>query len=221
MNLAPEPLALEPQSQPTQDCRRAIAFRHRGLFGAVLFVPVGLTVLFSAAVVPENTLQAVALNAAGWLAFLIYAALRIWATLYVGGRKDQELQTEGPYSICRNPLYLGSLAFAIAAACFLKSIVFAAALLPAVFLYLRFVVRAEEHYLERRFQADYRDYCRRTPRFWPRWSAFHTPAQVRVELKRLKQEFLRLGRAAGFIIVLQVLVHLRAGPSWPHWFSVP
>jgi protein-S-isoprenylcysteine O-methyltransferase Ste14 len=221
MNLAPEPLAIEPQRPRLKNGRSAFTFRHRGLLGAVVFLPIGLAVLFSAAVVRENSLQGAVLNAAGWLAFLIYAALRVWATLYVGGRKDQEMQTEGPYSICRNPLYLGSLAFAIAAACFLKSIVFAAALLPAVFLYLRFVVRAEEHYLERRFQADYRDYCRRTPRFWPRWSAFRTRAQVSVELKRLKQEFFRLSRAAGFIILLQVLVHLRAGPSWPHWFSVP
>ena len=221
MNLAPEPLAMEPQGRRLQTCRRAAAFRHRGLLGAVLFVPVGLAVLFSVATVAEGSLQGVALNAAGWLAFLSYAALRVWATLFVGGRKERELQTEGPYSVCRNPLYLGSLAFAVAVACFLKSIVFAAALLPAVFLYLLFVVRAEEHFLELRFQADYRDYCRRTPRFWPRWSAFHTPALVRVELKRLRQELQRLSRAAGFIIVLQILVHLRAGPSWPHWFSVP
>ena len=65
MNLEPEPLAIEPQSQPIQNCRRAIAFRHRGLFGAVLFVPVGLTVLFSTAVVPEDSLPGAALNAAG------------------------------------------------------------------------------------------------------------------------------------------------------------
>jgi protein-S-isoprenylcysteine O-methyltransferase Ste14 len=221
MNIAPElPLsALPPRRLPT--VRSAFAFRHRGAIGVALFAPAGIAALFSAPSVAEVSLFGLSLNAAGWLALFSYVALRVWATLYVGGRKDRELQTDGPYSVCRNPLYLGSFAFAIGVACFLKSIVLAAMLLPGIMFYLRFVVRAEEHFLEIRFQDAYRAYCSRTPRFWPRWSAFRSPPRVTTELKRLKGELLRLSRAAAFVILLQVLVQLRAGSTWPHWFSMP
>lgn len=218
---SPEPLLARQESRRPLTVRSVFTFRHRGLMGVLLFVPVGAAALFSPPTVAEDSLPGVLLNTAGWLAFLVYAAFRVWATLYVGGRKDRELQTMGPYSITRNPLYLGSFAFAVAVACFLKSIVFGATLLPALVLYLQFVVRAEEHFLEAKFQGVYRDYCRRTPRFWPRWAAFVTPPLVHAELTRLKQEVMRLSRAALLIIALNVLVYLRAGTSWPHWFSAP
>jgi len=201
--------------------RSVFTFRHRGLIGVLLFAPMGAAVLFSAPTVTEGSPIRLMLNAAGWLAFLAYAALRIWATLYVGGRKDRELQTDGPYSVCRNPLYLGSFAFAVALACFLQSIAFSVVLLPAILLYLQYVVRAEEHFLDRRFQEDYRNYCRRTPRFWPRWVAFHTSPEVRVDLQRLRKEGIRLGSATLAILLLQAVAFLRASSAWPHWFSVP
>ena len=123
--------------------------------------------------------------------------------------------------MCRNPLYLGSFSFAVALACFLQSIVFSALLLPAILLYLQFVVRAEEHFLELQFQEDYRNYCRRTPRFWPRCIVFHASPVVRVDLKRLRKEGIRLASAALAILLLQAVVFLRAASAWPHWFSVP
>lgn len=33
---------------------------------------------------------------------------RFWATLYIGGHKNKDVITDGPYSICRHPLYLFS-----------------------------------------------------------------------------------------------------------------
>jgi protein-S-isoprenylcysteine O-methyltransferase Ste14 len=221
MNIAPETFAARQHVLKSGTVRSVFGFRHRGLIGVVLFAPIGAVVLFSAPTVAEHSPLGLVLNATGWLAFLLYAGLRVWATLYVGGHKDRELQTDGPYSLCRNPLYLGSFAFAVSLACFLQSIVFSAVLLPAMLLYLQLVVRAEEHFLELRFQEDYRNYCRRTPRFWPQWSGFHSMPVVRVDLKRLKKEGVRLGTAAAAIILLQGAVFLRAGSVWPHWFSVP
>jgi protein-S-isoprenylcysteine O-methyltransferase Ste14 len=44
---------------------------------------------------------------------------RIWCALYIAGRKNTDLCIDGPYSICRNPLYLfsffGAVGFAFVA----------------------------------------------------------------------------------------------------------
>jgi len=146
---------------------------------------------------------------------------RLWATLFIGGRKDRALQTDGPYSVCRNPLYFGSFCYSISLACFLKSVTFGAAVLVVFAIYCFLVIRAEEHSLEVRFGEDFRNYCRRTPRLWPRWSGFHTPDQVRVDLKYLKQECVRLARAALLPLALQMVMQLRLHPAWPHWFNLP
>ena len=205
------------------DVRAAFSFRHRGLLGGLLLVPLAFAIVFSKPAFAENTgghMLALALDAAGWIFFFCYVGVRIWATLFVGGHKDRDLQTEGPYSLCRNPLYFGSLCFALAVACFLKSAVFGVALLLAFFIYFFFVVRAEEYFLELRFQEDYRDYCRRTPRFWPRWSRFHSPPFVQVELMRLRKEVARLSRASLLFILLQIVMQWRSQPWWPQWVNL-
>ncbi len=44
----------------------------------------------------------------GFLAIVAAVLGRFWATLYIGGRKNGEVMTDGPYSICRHPLYVAS-----------------------------------------------------------------------------------------------------------------
>lgn len=203
-----------------QSVRASFGFRHRGAIGALPLAPAALAIILSAPETVEGAPAALALNAAGWICFLLYVGMRLWATLFVGGRKDRELQTEGPYSLCRNPLYLGSFCFALAIACFLKSTWFGLVLVFVFLVYLVFVVQAEEHFLELRFQEDYRNYCRRTPRFWPKWSGFRSPAIVRVDLKLLRTEVRRLAGSALLVIGLQLVMQFHSQPWWPAWLHL-
>ena len=99
------------------------------------------------------------IDGAAWTAFLGGALLRLWATLWIAGRKKQKLVDDGPYRACRNPLYLGTFAMGIGIGLFLKSLVFAAGLGLVLSLYLWFVVPAEERYMRSRFADDYDEYC--------------------------------------------------------------
>ena len=219
MNTLTENRTEKSGSPPVPHVRSKFSFRNRGLLGVLLLVPVATVVILSNPVMAETSFGGMTLNAAGWIFFLLYAGVRIWATLYVGGHKDRDLQTEGPYSICRNPLYFGSLCFALSLACFLKSIPFGVTILAAFFVYLQFVVRSEEHFLELRFRDVYRKYCSRTPRFWPRWSAFRTQPTLQVDLKRLKKEVVRLSRAALLPLLLQIVMQQRTQDWWPNWLN--
>ena len=201
--------------------RRFFGFRRRGLLGGFLLAPCGLAAILSEPSISEDGWLRLFLNATGWILFLLSVGIRVWATLFVGGHKDKELQTGGPYSICRNPLYLGSFLFALSLSCFLESATFAVALLSVFVIYSASVVPAEELSLEKRFEEDYRSYCLRAPRFWPRLSAFHSAPLVTVDLKRLKKEVIRLSRAALLVVALQSVLQPRWASWWPHWFNLP
>ncbi len=217
MNSTTEPI----RERPGSDVRTNFSFKNRGLLGALILGPVAFAVAFSPPRLPESEPVAWALNAGAWVFFLLYVAIRIWATLFIGGNKDLRLQTDGPYSVCRNPLYAGSFCFALALTCMLKSATFATGVIVAFVVYLKFVVRAEEHFLGLRFGEDFVNYCQRTPRFWPRWSSFNSPTHLRVDVNRLRQEFVRLSRAALIPILLEVLMKFRSTANWPHWFRLP
>lgn len=217
MNSSTEPVRQRPGSL----VRTNFSFRNRGLLGAAILAPLAFAAAFSPPRIPEDEPLAWSLNAGAWGFFLLYASIRIWATLFIGGNKDLRLQTDGPYSVCRNPLYVGSFCFALALTCLLKSATFATGVILAFVIYLNFVVRAEEHFLGIRFGEDFTNYCRRTPRFWPRWSSFNSPSHLRVDVKRLRQEFVRLSRAALIPILLEVMMKFRGNANWPHWFNLP
>jgi protein-S-isoprenylcysteine O-methyltransferase Ste14 len=196
-------------------------FRNRGWLGGGLLVPAVLLVAVSQPALPENGFLAHALDAVGWGLFLLYIGVRVWATLFIGGHKNSVLQTEGPYSLCRNPLYWGSFCFGLSVGCFLKSVTFAGVVLLVFVAYSHWVVRAEEKVLQFRFGENYLDYRRRTPRFWPRFSSFHSPPHVRVDLVHLRKEVVRLCRAALVPVGLQIIMEWRMAPWWPHFFWIP
>jgi len=147
--------------------------------------------------------------------------MRIWSTLYVGGVKDRILQTTGPYSVTRNPLYVGGFCFALSIAFFLKSVSLVGLTLVASVAYVRWVIPAEEEVLESIFGEAFREYKRRTPRMIPRPSLYISAPTVEVRLRALRTEAKRLFTASLMPILVFVLLHFRGAAWWPHWFLLP
>ena len=71
----------------------------------LVFIPIIFIAVF---VRPGWSLESVTgfvMELGGYIFLLGGLVIRIWCTFYIGNRKSKELITEGPYSICRNPLY--------------------------------------------------------------------------------------------------------------------
>jgi protein-S-isoprenylcysteine O-methyltransferase Ste14 len=86
-------------------------------------------------------------------------------------RKDEQLATTGPYSVTRNPLYLGS---AILAAGFIVAgySVWAGLIVGLYFaVFYTAVIRNEEADLRKLFGAAFEEYAARVPVFFPRFRA--------------------------------------------------
>lgn len=97
---------------------------------------------------------------------LLGEAIRIYASGYI--HKGKEITMDGPYSLTRNPLYLGNfflgLGFSIAAGNIFFPIIF---IILFFFIY-HATIEQEEAYLLERFGEAYAKYRASTPRFFPK-----------------------------------------------------
>ncbi|MFP5077977.1 methyltransferase family protein [Rhizobium sp. YIM 134829] len=107
------------------------------------------------------------LDMIGTVAVFTAIAGRAWSLLYIGGRKNAELVTAGPYSMTRNPLYLFSLIGVVGIGAQTGSLL--AMILISVLAYLAFemAIRGEESFLASRYGEGFDAYRRSTPRLWP------------------------------------------------------
>lgn len=83
--------------------------------------------------------------------------------------KTKQLVIVGPYRYVRNPMMWGVGALLVGAALWLGSVGLWFALLTFLLFITWFVPNYEERDMERRFGQEYREYCRRVPRWWPRF----------------------------------------------------
>ncbi|MBL9091358.1 MAG: isoprenylcysteine carboxylmethyltransferase family protein [Planctomycetaceae bacterium] len=214
-------------SDVTLDYIEARGFHLRGFVGGATLGLCGTAVLASSPAIELGDWMRLALQAAGWLAFIAGAGWRFWATLYVGGRKvggrrEAALTTSGPYSVVRNPLYVGSLLIGLAFTLWLGSLTALAALALAALHYAFVTVPDEERFLRRTVGAAlFDEYCRRTPRFLPNLRLYQSPAEQPVYLKALRNETRRIVRLLAAAVICSALGALRQMEAWPTWFSLP
>ncbi len=130
------------------------------------------------------------IEAAGLVLISLGILGRIWSTLYIGGRKSDEVVTEGPYSVMRNPLYFFSSIAAMGVGAQTGSIALAVLLGALCVIAFLIVIKREEAFLSGTFGKDYADYCARVPRFFPKFGLFRDPETVLVSTKRVYVTFL-------------------------------
>lgn len=150
------------------------------------------------------------LETLGIFAILIAVLGRFWSILYIGGRKNAAVMQDGPYSICRHPLYLfstiGTAGFGL-----MMGSVFTALFLGAVaFLILSLTAEREEAYLRQTFGPKYDAYASRVPRMLPALRLFRTPLQVAVDVGTLSRNAADALVFAGLIPLAELLKYLQA-----------
>jgi len=123
----------------------------------------------------------------GYLFLLAGLVIRIWCIFYIGGRKSKELIVEGPYSICRNPLYLGTFLLAIGAGlCFENLLILM--LVPTIIIPVHIITaQMQEAHLEAKFGEQYQMYKQKVPRFWPRFSNYNSPDMLEVNAHSIRR----------------------------------
>ena len=107
---------------------------------------------------------------------------RMWCSLYIAGYKDNRLVKEGPYSLCRNPLYFFSMIGVVGIGCATETFTFPIFFIVLFSLYYPFVIKSEERRLKKLFGVEFEEYAKRVPPFFPRFSTFLEPAKYRYHI---------------------------------------
>ena len=131
---------------------------------ALIFLSVPVALLTSHSRVADADMV---LDAVGAVLVAVGVLGRIWATLYIAGRKNQQLVTHGPYSICRNPLYLFSTLIVCGVLCLFGNALLALPIAVIYCLTYGVTIRQEEARLQHLFAEDYTAYKRNVPRLVP------------------------------------------------------
>jgi protein-S-isoprenylcysteine O-methyltransferase Ste14 len=145
--------------------------RHRALFARVSTVLLVLLIVVSESA-QEGSIVAPCLFMMGLVLIGVATVGRLWCALYISGRKSSELVTAGPYSISRNPLYLFSLIGFVGVGLATETVTIPLAVVAVFTATYPGLIASEEAHLRQAFGAEFEDYCARTPRFLPRFSAY-------------------------------------------------
>lgn len=171
---------LSASEQPLVDNLSRVQRRRKQFaFGAGLLLL--LAMLFTESFWVSETLMHEGLEIIGFGLILLCMIGRTWCSLYIGGRKKKLLVDQGPYSLSRNPLYLFSVLGGVGVG--LQAGNLTAGLIFGLFVFALFsvVILQEENFLKAKFPTEFSAYAAQVPRWGPRFSNWHTEAELVVQ----------------------------------------
>lgn len=145
---------------------------------------------------------------------------RFWAILYIGGRKNTELMQDGPYSICRHPLYFFSTLAVVGLGLMLGSFILTIILGGLTFAILSLTASQEESRMAQTFPDSWAAYTARVPRILPDPRLFRTANDVTFSVSQLRRNFFDALVFLSFIPLAELMEWLKdvnALPSVPLW----
>jgi len=187
----------------------------------ILMVPIAFLALATYHIYPDGSFAETILGAVGLSLLLVAAGGRIWASVYLHGRKNRALVTKGPFSLVRNPLYLFSFLGFLGAGLAFESITMALALGLVFFLAHWPAIRREEADLEEIFGEEYRSYRERVPRFFPRSLRSDSSEVVTFEARGFSQALRDCLAIPTIFIVAQLVDWAKDSGILPVLFHLP
>jgi protein-S-isoprenylcysteine O-methyltransferase Ste14 len=103
---------------------------------------------------------------AGFFLIVIGMFFRGWSSGYIN--KDQELATEGPYAMTRNPLYFGNLVLGSGIAVSGNNLYSYLIFLVYYLFFFSFLIFLERKRLKKRFGRQYEEWAKRANLFFPK-----------------------------------------------------
>ena len=180
----------------------------RILFTRLYMVLLAGLILFTSSQWQPGLFGAAAILLAALMLTSLAAVGRLWCSLYIAGYKKSCLVLDGPYAMCRNPLYFFSMLGALGVALMTYTVTIPVLVLISFAIYYPYVIRAEETDLVRIHGAPFEAYRSQTPAFLPKWSLLKEPLTYEVKPRIFRNH---MGSAVWFILAIGLIALLQAG----------
>jgi protein-S-isoprenylcysteine O-methyltransferase Ste14 len=187
----------------------------------LLIVPVVLLALVTGPRLDEESLAGVLLASAGIFLVVLAAGGRVWASLYVAGKKNDTLVTDGPFSMVRNPLYFFSLIGFVGAGFAFGSATLAFGFAVVFFLTHWPTIHAEEKNLLGVFGPVYERYRASVPRFIPNFGDLDLGDTVPVNPRNFARALRDCMAIPLVLIVVEVVKWAQAASLLPVLIVLP
>lgn len=160
-------------------------------------------------------------QASGFLLVAVAVLGRLWATLFIAGRKEDRLVRDGPFARCRHPLYAASIVGALGIGLTTLSLTLTIALPLVVGLIVVSAAHREDSALDAVHGNAWREYRDAVPAFWPNSLQQQLPEWVTVPPKIYRKSILDAASFLALWLLMLLLGSLRAGGAWNALFSLP
>lgn len=146
---------------------------------------------------------------------------RVYCSVYIGGRKNDVIVREGPFSVVRNPLYVFSFIALVGVGLQSGMFTLTALLIAAFVMYYKVVVDKEEAFLSHKFGESYETYRKEVPRWIPDLDQWKEPEHTESMPKFIRRTMLD---AAVFFLPMPCFIFiaiLQNKGILPAWFVLP
>lgn len=161
------------------------------------------------------------LEAIGIYLIAICIVGRVLCSVYISGHKSIEIIEVGPYSVCRNPLYVFSLLGAIGVGIMSGSVVVSVLFGAVTWTVLRIVVSREESFLLSKHGDLYKQYMNRVPRFWPNFALWTSGDSIVVRTRGVIRTFADASLFLLAVPLIEVLEYLKETGWMPVLIGLP
>ena len=160
-------------------------------------------------------------QSAGFGLVVVAVLGRLWTTVFIAGRKEEQLVREGPYARCRHPLYLCSVIGALGIGLTSLSLTLTILIPLCVAAIVVLAARREEAVLLATHGDAWHRYRDSVPAFWPGRSRWPMPDSVAVPPRIYRKAFLDAASFLGLWLLVLLIEGLRAGGAWQALFRLP
>ncbi len=167
---------------------------------------------------------------AGWLTLvlqvvgliLVAACVlgRLWAAVYLCGKKTHTLVTEGPYSVVRNPLYFFSFMGVVGIGITAGSIVGLLLLVVIFVSYYLPTIIDEEKTLEKHHNENLAEYMAKVPRLIPNFSLLKEPEFYEIQPYFIRRTIFDVMWFFWVYIIVEIIVALHSFGVLPAIFRI-
>ena len=162
------------------------------------------------------------LFAVGAVLTLVGATGRTWCLVPIAGRKDKQLMTDGPYSICRNPLYLFSLIGTVGVGLATRTFTVPGVAFAAFLLYYVGVIRSEQRRLAGTHGDAFQTYVSEVNALFPSFRSYRPLTETEeVFVRPFLKGLIDNGWFFVAFVGLQLLGELRVQGLFFSWWALP